>query len=172
MFSDSLSSLNFQWLKIVCSSLEDGALNFNTGSVPAMDHNTKKGKKPVGFSLKERLAPADLLLSSSLAVGIPGLALVVVGIVLANIRDGNAAHYSLTFVGLGLLIAGTITGSIALRRITVTNRRLDQMGMTASEFMTQWNNCGVSLPRAGENGNLNSTNRWFDSNLHYTLPTR
>ncbi|KAA0188582.1 hypothetical protein FBUS_01431 [Fasciolopsis buskii] len=98
-------------------------------------------------STVEMISPADVLLYCAIIVAVPGLVLIIAGIVLGLSAGGVSGHYSLTYVGLALFVASLITMLVAIKRIVQTNRCLNQLGLSASEFMSQWNAQNETLPR-------------------------
>ncbi|TGZ68654.1 hypothetical protein CRM22_004144 [Opisthorchis felineus] len=89
-------------------------------------------------TIPNKLVASDVLFYVSLGVGLPGLVLILVGIILTAVT-GLTAHFSVAFVGIVLFLAGSITGAIAVSRIVSTNRCLKSMNLTAAEFIAKWN---------------------------------
>ncbi|KER20693.1 hypothetical protein T265_10824 [Opisthorchis viverrini] len=96
--------------------------------IPAMSQGTVPNK----------LVASDVLFYVSLGVGLPGLVLILTGIILTAVT-GLMAHFSVAYVGIVLFLAGSITGAIAVSRIVSTNRCLKAMNLTAAEFIAKWN---------------------------------
>ncbi|VDP96602.1 unnamed protein product [Trichobilharzia regenti] len=85
------------------------------------------------------IAPANVLLATSICTILVGIVLVILGICFGLTNGGHSSHLSISYVGIPIILSGCITLAVAVARIMHTNKLLSSMNLTLYNFKKQWN---------------------------------
>ncbi|CAH8875539.1 unnamed protein product [Trichobilharzia szidati] len=85
------------------------------------------------------IAPANVLLVTSICTILGGIVLVTLGICFGLTNGGHSSHLSISYVGIPIILSGCVTLAVATVRIIHTNKGLNSMNLTLYEFKKQWN---------------------------------